>query len=694
MPERSQSLGLLRKREVFTVITSIPAIITRKEAVDLLHAHSEVIVLDDWVTGHMPIAAPSTAPVDERNSSWYNITQHQRWIDIPGYKLERTRSFKGCFHDMPWGLQTHIYAWPNIDLRHRYEVAGNQPGVEPPKPLEIGLTSLGAPSEGLYLRIDVEVSANIAVFPKVRSQLKLGVPNLAQRYVKRLVLLTTEAQTPEQKSSEARFDNESIQIDSLASLKTSGMPRSLPPRDIYSAGRSSPVSEPESPALVNKGPDKMSPPDSISSPDFFTETTKVVVEEIRTGGENAQTESRRVLLILNDMRLSFASRPGASRLTLRPVKRTGTSFYADKLKLALEATTGLEWIWWPFSPPVGWPRGCDRGTEVSWLGLLGNTRRELLDPLHANMLSKLAQRCSESADTENPPSQTPRRNSSSANVGDYSSEDDTSTQNYSIKGTTTSGTSVTSPSSRNSVIVTLDDDARSFVFLLVLRTSRYVLSSIDVTEMKAREFFETIVQKYNGNRGFWRRTFSIFAYSHCDFMKIKRYRKRQFDPLPGFSYPVFEDKEYSEYTYSPQPMHVAPISKRMFYDLFHACYTDGSLSHKIHQKLPFSWHCDIIDFLPYEMLDNMPKRDREVLLNAQFQNVENIWGLVAREQRSFMRVIIYVFLSLVPSMWFFFAWVFELGHVNDLQNAVVPVTMSMTALSMLLTVIYYVGNEP
>lgn len=158
--------------------------------------------------------------------------------------------------------------------------------------------------------------------------------------------------------------------------------------------------------------------------------------------------------------------------------------------------------------------------------------------------------------------------------------------------------------------------------------------------------------------------------------------------MPGFSFPVVEDKEYPEYNYSPQPMHVAPISKRIFHDLFHACYTDHSLRHKIHQKMPGSAHCDVVDFLPREMLDNLPKRDREALHDAQLQSVENIWGLVAREQRSATRVFLYVLLSLVPPLWFFFGWVFELGHVNDLQNAMVPITMSLTVLSTLWTVVY------
>lgn len=118
------------------------------------------------------------------------------------------------------------------------------------------------------------------------------------------------------------------------------------------------------------------------------------------------------------------------------------------------------------------------------------------------------------------PSQNPRSNGIITDVGDSSSEDDMSPRYYNIRGSSTSGTSVTSPSSRNSVVVALDDVTKSFVLLLVLKASRYDLASIDVTDMTARDFFKTIVQEYNEKRGVWRRFFSIFVYSHCDFMKV------------------------------------------------------------------------------------------------------------------------------------------------------------------------------
>lgn len=48
-----------------------------------------------------------------------------------------------------------------------------------------------------------------------------------------------------------------------------------------------------------------------------------------------------------------------------------------------------------------------------------------------------------------------------------------------------------------------------------------MLSSMKVTDKNARRFFQDLVVRYGQHRGFLRRVFSIFVYSHCDFVKVK-----------------------------------------------------------------------------------------------------------------------------------------------------------------------------
>lgn len=180
---------MLRKKEVFTIITPIPGFIPRQLAIDILHSHSEVITLNPLVLEHKPIKAPRNAASDEYYSTWYEITERIQYIPGIGKMGSGKISFNGCFHDMPWGLQTHIYAPMNVNLKNRYRIAGNQPGVEPPEQLEIGLAQLGAPSDGLYLRDDVEIKCNVAVVGFVKSQLKNASREMVSRIIKKAELL-------------------------------------------------------------------------------------------------------------------------------------------------------------------------------------------------------------------------------------------------------------------------------------------------------------------------------------------------------------------------------------------------------------------------------------------------------------------------------------------------------------------------
>src|SRR5437667_8270284 len=130
---------MLRRKEVYTNITPIPHHIPRQLAIDILHSHGEIITLNPLVLEHQPIKAPRDAAADEFYSTWYEITERIQYIPGVGRMGSGKISFNGCFHDMPWGLQTHIYAPLNVDLRNKYRIDGNQPGYEPPVLHEIGL---------------------------------------------------------------------------------------------------------------------------------------------------------------------------------------------------------------------------------------------------------------------------------------------------------------------------------------------------------------------------------------------------------------------------------------------------------------------------------------------------------------------------------------------------------------------------
>ncbi|KAI0899521.1 hypothetical protein F4806DRAFT_492514 [Annulohypoxylon nitens] len=180
---------VLKKKEVYTVITPIPTFIPRQLAIDILHSHGEVITLNPLVLEYKQIKAPRDAASDEYFSTWYEINERIQYIPGMGRLGSGKITFNGCFHDLPWGLQTHIYAPMGVDLRNKYRIGGNQPGIEPPEQQEMGLAALGAPKDGLYLREDIEIRCNITMVGMVKAQMKTASKEMVTRIIKKAELL-------------------------------------------------------------------------------------------------------------------------------------------------------------------------------------------------------------------------------------------------------------------------------------------------------------------------------------------------------------------------------------------------------------------------------------------------------------------------------------------------------------------------
>ncbi|BDD63069.1 hypothetical protein MPDQ_003645 [Monascus purpureus] len=176
---------MMQKKDVYTNITPLPSFIPRQLAIDLIHSHSEIITLNPLVLTHHAIPAPRDAPADEYYSAWYEIVQRIQVMPGMGRLGSSKISFRGCFHNVPWGVQTHIYAPMGIDLRHNYRIGGNQPG-EPPESRELGLD---IPAEGLYLREDIQIRCNFTMMPFVRGTLKSATKVLVDRLIRKAELL-------------------------------------------------------------------------------------------------------------------------------------------------------------------------------------------------------------------------------------------------------------------------------------------------------------------------------------------------------------------------------------------------------------------------------------------------------------------------------------------------------------------------
>jgi hypothetical protein len=168
------------KRTLFTNITPLPPNVTREVAIAMLHNHDEMIELNPLVIEHHPIKTPRDAPADEfLDCAWQELTDKVHYL--PGGMLKGKVSYKACFHDLPNGLQTHIYAPTGLDIREKWTVGGTLPG-EPPEHRELGVD---VPREGLYIREDGDMKCNMLLTSFVRKNLDNAHKVLVERILKK-----------------------------------------------------------------------------------------------------------------------------------------------------------------------------------------------------------------------------------------------------------------------------------------------------------------------------------------------------------------------------------------------------------------------------------------------------------------------------------------------------------------------------
>lgn len=164
------------KKTVFTNITPLPPNVSREVAVAMLHNHDEMIELNPLVIEHHPVKTPRDAPKDEfLDCAWHEMTDRISYL--PGGIVKGKVTYKGCFHDLPNGLQTHVYAPMSLDIREKWTVCGALPG-EPEEARELGLNT---PRRGLYLREDGEMKCNMLVTSFVRKNLDNSHKVLVER---------------------------------------------------------------------------------------------------------------------------------------------------------------------------------------------------------------------------------------------------------------------------------------------------------------------------------------------------------------------------------------------------------------------------------------------------------------------------------------------------------------------------------
>lgn len=186
------------------------------------------------------------------------------------------------------------------------------------------------------------------------------------------------------------------------------------------------------------------------------------------------------------------------------------------------------------------------------------------------------------------------------------------------------------------------------------------------------EFFARMKTEYNKARGWLRVWCSMWRYKYSEFVLFHKYGYRR-GARVDIGFPHDNDKMYhfSPRKPSPPPPN-GPISKEQFQD--HYCLDHyPSLCDWRRYQLRYRGHFNKVSRVA---LDAVPKR--LVQINMDDSVNEHFYGLYAKEERSFFRVAIYACLCNVPGIIFFFLWLFQWGHGSDLQNASIPLTLSLS----------------
>ncbi|RSL88897.1 hypothetical protein CEP51_001518 [Fusarium floridanum] len=192
------------------------------------------------------------------------------------------------------------------------------------------------------------------------------------------------------------------------------------------------------------------------------------------------------------------------------------------------------------------------------------------------------------------------------------------------------------------------------------------LRAIESQSLSNDQLFDRLRLEYRQLKGWFRTWFGLWIFSHCDFYKFEAWTRERYCERGRGIPPASE----SGYFYMPRPMDdEPPISTHEFYDRFYKRITPEQLR-AAHGSL-YNDH-DAVDRIPQkEGLDDIAANGR-----PQF------WGIIAREKKSGTRMLIYIFLSSLPGLIFFFLWLFVLDK-DGLQDASTLLMISFTLLGIL-----------
>ncbi|OQO12890.1 hypothetical protein B0A48_02354 [Cryoendolithus antarcticus] len=377
----------------------------------------------------------------------------------------------------------------------------------------------------------------------------------------------------------------------------------------------------------------------------------------------------------------------------------------DRLIGSIERAMGEQWGWWPLADPkrtgppafsrLTWPYLCGAYEYIDVPVKTADALREVLrnaplfmeDPLlhdstASTKIPTLAAASGSAAHATKAASSTTQTSTTSKAA--------TGAQSSSTPQQVSSSTSQTKPGTPNKQATATTAqppiNLRYVYFCtetgLSGGTFKYSVIKTHLLEHDP-QFFQQLKKEYIDSRGSVREWFSWWRYDHCEFYQFQKFASELSEPVV-VGFPSETDPDY-DFQPSPLKPHsrppYGPILKSEYRHRFYTSCTSCHSWHILHQQRKNAYNQ-----ADTSRIRVLPKRKQEVDMTDSESEV--FWGIIARERRGFAWVLAYGCLANAPGVVFFFLWLFSWGHASDLQNAAIPLTISMCLTLTFATVLY------
>ncbi|KAK1519196.1 hypothetical protein CPAR01_15634 [Colletotrichum paranaense] len=352
---------------------------------------------------------------------------------------------------------------------------------------------------------------------------------------------------------------------------------------------------------------------------------------------------------------------------------TTTPKRLDLFQIWVETLTKEIWDWWPMSPP----KHALSSTEMrlGWRCRCGMSRWETVPASFAGSITMLLQRYPLASGNHTALASVPALDAlpTSSKIDEASSLGTRSIKTSSVSESPKLPDPASSPVQENQTGQKREYPRPRYIFLLAT-TGRHRLRQLPSLYLDTVDFGQELRKAYRELKGFWRRWFSPYKFSHCEFVRFEKFCRNGFAHR-GLEVPNTSQKDYY---YNPRPaLREPPISPEEFSHVFH--YTAKSEA-VIWKSLGLPFY-DIVEALSDDTVGCIPQRYH--YLDERSNRKEDFWGLYIRERRSALMTSVYILLCLSPFFAFCFLYLF--GVISgDIQNATTPLALALTALGLFL----------